>query len=299
MRVIASFENERSAKLFADVLCVHDIDTQISKGRDGSYSVWVLEERNMEASRAAWAAFDAHPDAPEHLGAEGCVERKTRTVEKAERRSRHEIIDMRQRFRSGSRQLPKVTVVLVALSIAATLAVQFLASGLQIRALLSIAPSAEETFGGGLLSHVWHGEVWRLITPIFVHYGLLHILFNMWWLLDLGAILEHRLGSFRFFLVIMVSAALSNAAQYLITGSPYFGGMSGVVYALFGYVWIRGRFDPSMGFALTQGTVIALLVWLVLGFTGALGAIANYAHLGGLVTGALLGASAAFSARRR
>jgi GlpG protein len=77
-----------------------------------------------------------------------------------------------------------------------------------------------------------------------------------------------------------------------------FGGMSGVLYALFGYIWVRGRLDSSLGLAMPPNTATILLVWLGLGFTGALGNVANVAHLGGLVSGALMGALAALRARR-
>jgi GlpG protein len=61
------------------------------------------------------------------------------------------------------------------------------------------------------------------------------------------------------------------------------------VYALLGYIWVKGRRDPSLGLGLSRQTVVILLAWLGLGFTGLLGNIANYAHLGGLVAGLLLG----------
>ena len=95
MREIASFPEEKTAKLFADVLCSRNIDTEISRSREGGFVVWVLEERHVEASRAAWAAFDANPEAPEHTAAAGCVDKKTRKEEVEQRRSRHEIINVR------------------------------------------------------------------------------------------------------------------------------------------------------------------------------------------------------------
>jgi GlpG protein len=61
--------------------------------------------------------------------------------------------------------------------------------------------------------------------------------------------------------------------------------MSGVVYGLLGYVWIRGKFDPASGLYLHRSTVIMMLIWLVAGFARVLGPIANYAHLGGLLIG--------------
>jgi GlpG protein len=285
MRELAVFEDEKTAQLFADVLCARDIATDVSKTRAG-FTVWVIDEKDVEASRTAWAAFDAKPDAPEHLAAAGCVERKQRREEVEQRKSRHEVIDVRSSWHGTPVRPPVVTLLLVALSIVATLAAKF--SSYDVRALLSIG-TIEDAMTGQLFGHVLQGQVWRLVTPIFLHSGFVHILFNMWWLLDLGSVLETRIRSFRFFLLVTFTGALSNVAQYLVTGSPLFGGMSGVLYALFGYIWVRARLDPALGLAMPRSTALVLSIWLVLGFTGVLGPVANFAHLGGLVAGAVVG----------
>lgn len=283
MREVASFEDEQMARRFADVLCSRDIDTDVSESKSGRFTVWVLDERQMEVARSAWAAFDGAPEAPEHRAAEGCVERKLRRAHREEGRSRHEVIPVRQRFRSTPSGSIGVTVVLVVTSVGVTFVTQS-SKGEVLLDWLLIGHVGEPLF-----ESVLHGEVWRLVTPIFVHFGFLHILFNGWWAADLGAAIERRIGSLKLLALVVITGALSNALQYIVSGSPYFGGLSGVVYALLGYVWVRGRRDPSFGLALTQQTIVILLVWLALGFTGVIGAVANYAHLGGLVVGGLLG----------
>jgi len=132
------------------------------------------------------------------------------------------------------------------------------------------------------------GQLWRLVTPIFIHFGILHIIFNMWWLRDLGSAVEFRRGSLRFLLLVLTIAVTSNLAQFAYSG-PSFGGMSGVVFGLFGYIWMKSRFDYNSGFHMPPNTVFWMIAWFALCFTGYVGSIANAAHGVGLGVGIMLG----------
>jgi GlpG protein len=143
---------------------------------------------------------------------------------------------------------------------------------------------------------ILHGEVWRLVTPIFLHFGIIHILFNLWYVAVLGTLIEIRRGTGTLALLVFVSALLSNLGEFLLEsnylgGTALFGGMSGVVYALFGYVWMKGRYEPELGMILHPNTVQIMLIWLVACMIGVLGPIANGAHVVGLLTGVVLGLS--------
>ena len=85
------------------------------------------------------------------------------------------------------------------------------------------------------------GEIWRPVTPIFMHFGIIHILFNMMWLKELGTMIEFKNGSLKMLLMVLIIAVVSNVGQDYYKG-PYFGGMSGVVYGLFGYIWMKSRY---------------------------------------------------------
>jgi GlpG protein len=145
------------------------------------------------------------------------------------------------------------------------------------------------------LEPILRGQVWRLVTPIFMHVNLIHILFNMWWLVSLGTLIELRRGTFRLAGLILIAAITSNFGQYLWMervdpGSPHiFEGMSGVVYALFGYIWMKGLYEPEQGMIMHPNSLNIMLLWLVLCMSGVLGPIANAAHFVGLTVGVALG----------
>ncbi|MEH6453083.1 MAG: rhomboid family intramembrane serine protease GlpG [Psychromonas sp.] len=135
-------------------------------------------------------------------------------------------------------------------------------------------------------------QSWRFITPAFLHFSALHLVFNLLWWWQLGGLVEKQQGKQRLVLLFLFSAIASNLAQYFMVG-PYFGGLSGVVYALVGYCWLFGKLNTSSKVMLPNAYFIFLLAWLIFGFVDILPTnIANYAHLVGLISGLALAALA-------
>lgn len=136
---------------------------------------------------------------------------------------------------------------------------------------------------------------WRLVTPIFLHFGWLHLAFNALWYWELGRRIEMRSGSLWLLGLTLLFALVSNSVQWLASGpTALFGGLSGVLYGLLGYCWLYQMISPNVHFDLPKGVVIMMLVWLVLCLSGLVtvlgfGAIANGAHVGGLVIGCVCG----------
>ena len=149
------------------------------------------------------------------------------------------------------------------------------------------------------LWEVRHGEWWRLLTPAFLHFGVTHLGFNMINMVSLGNLLERRITSLRYGLLTLSVAVCSNLGQYFATDNPYFGGMSGVVYGLFGYIWVRGRSDRTFGLIIPQQFVVLALVWFVACFTPLIPHVANVAHAVGLALGAAWGFVDTRAARRQ
>ncbi len=130
-------------------------------------------------------------------------------------------------------------------------------------------------------------QLWRWFSHALLHFSAIHIAFNLLWWWQLGGSVEKRLSSNKLLQVFLWSALASGAGQYWVSGAN-FGGLSGVVYALLGYCWILGHRCPQLGIGLSKPTVGFMLVWLVLGYMQPFLAIANTAHLVGLVVGVLM-----------
>jgi len=131
-------------------------------------------------------------------------------------------------------------------------------------------------------------EPWRLLGPAFFHFSWLHIVFNTMWWWQLGGSIEKILGKGMLINLLLISAIFSNLGQFFVSGSN-FGGLSGVVYALVGFVWWYGYLAPEKGLSLSKPIVGFLLFWLLLGFVDLLPVnVANTAHLLGLISGCLL-----------
>ena len=139
------------------------------------------------------------------------------------------------------------------------------------------------------LPEIQSGQLWRLVTPIFLHFGMIHIAFNCLWVWQLGGLIEYRRGLPIYGALVLSAAVLSNLAQFAWTKSPAFGGLSGVVYALFGYVWMKSRYDPRSGLYLSRQTAGIMVGWLFLCMTPIMPNVANAAHVAGIIVGIAAG----------
>ena len=148
------------------------------------------------------------------------------------------------------------------------------------------------------------GQWWRLLTPMLIHFGILHLAMNTLWYWELGRRIEARQGPLMLLLLTLLFSLAANFAQYLHAGPSLFGGLSGVLYGLLGHCWIFQRLAPTPAYRLPPGVLVMMLAWLLICMTGIFellqfGAIANAAHVGGLLAGCLTGLLGGVLARRR
>jgi membrane associated rhomboid family serine protease len=143
------------------------------------------------------------------------------------------------------------------------------------------------------------GELYRLVTSAFLHYGVTHLLFNMWALFVVGPPLEMWLGRLRFGALYALSALGGSVLVYLLSSlGAATAGASGAVFGLFGATFVVGK-----RLNLDTGWVVGLIA-LNLAFTFVIPLISSQniswqGHIGGLVTGSVVAAAYAYAPRNR
>ncbi len=140
-------------------------------------------------------------------------------------------------------------------------------------------------------SDILNGEVWRLLTAMFLHIGPTHLISNLIGLFMLGPILEGHLGHWRFAVIYLIGGLFGSVASYAF--SPALSaGASGAIFALLGatvlyFFRFRENFGPR-GQEILRSMLVVLVLNLVMG--GALANVDNWGHIGGLLGGLLVAA---------
>ncbi len=169
----------------------------------------------------------------------------------------------------------------------------FLGMALSATTIMDFPPAELVRWGGNLGALTISGEWWRLLTNVFVHGGVIHIAFNMWCLWNLGQLCESLYGRWTYaciYLICGVGASLASAGWHPYVPSV---GASGAIFGLAGALLAAfklGEFSvPRAALSGTLRSLGAFVVYnLIFGF--AIPGIDNAAHIGGLITGLIVGA---------
>jgi GlpG protein len=287
LRQIGELPKDLDPALLEDHLLGLGVKSRFDRRPDGGWAVWIIDEDHVPRGREELAGYLAAPGDPKYRANAQAAREARKKEAKLDREFRKNDRDAGEAWSAPTFRRRPVTALVVAIAIG-VFVLQNSPLRLQTLAFLAF-----------LDAPILAGQVWRLVTPIFLHFDFLHILFNCWWMMVLGTAIELRRGSGKFLAMVVGSAILSNFAEYYylehLRGDPegamhvLFGGLSGVNYALFGYVWMMGENHPEEGLRMDSTNTIILLGWLVLCMTGALGPVANMAHLSGLGVGMALG----------
>ncbi|HAS84095.1 MAG TPA: hypothetical protein DCS43_15795 [Verrucomicrobia bacterium] len=292
MRRIGKIVDAEQISVFGDYLYAQAIGHTIEPVEAGG-DVWIHDDEHRETAKTALNRFLREPEHPDFLSTREVAAERRREAKQEDAAASKNLRGRQQIFGTGGWRGVGLTRLLVVLSVIATV-FGGLGSDSRLTQWLSISEYQTRDVGTyyvPALPEVKQGQVWRLLTPVFLHttlsaglFGFLHLLFNMLWLRDLGGMLEASQGWFGLLKKILFIGIFSNMLQYIVAG-PAFGGMSGVVYGLLGYCWVRGRNDQTSGLHVHNQTMLMMGVWFVACLSGAMGPIANAAHTAGLLAG--------------
>ncbi|TWU41034.1 rhomboid family intramembrane serine protease [Novipirellula artificiosorum] len=323
MRRIGTLSNEALAQRFCDFLVTLAIDaaTDSSSAEDGApWDIWIRDEKDVEQAREELVSFEASPDAERYNVKMQAATLRNKQVEEQQRR----IAEQRKLHRKmpattgasgmaanfpGRQQKIPVTIAVIAISVVAGYLSYFgrprvsqdptkLTTGENVYYTLSFVDDREYAETGDPFASIRKGQLWRLVTPMFLHGSTMHLAFNMIMLFMLGSAIERLQGSVFFGVLLIATQIAGMMLQVMLpgaeslpeflhamAGTPRAIGASGAVFGLFGYLWIRPTLDPSYPIHMPPSNVMLMLGWLVLCMTGMVGNIANGAHLGGLLAG--------------
>ncbi len=311
MRQIGTVSDQVAAERFTAYLITQGLAAQAEQEGE-SWAIWIRNEDQVPTAKEAFRQFVEQPNDPRY--AQVVHEAHRLLQQEADRReqARRNLVDAGVPWRRPSSHRTPLTNVILGLCI-----VVFVLSGLGAerdstarRMLLFRDPHRRVTEQNDRLpdrlADIRSGQTWRLVTPIFLHVDLLHLVFNLLMFHFFASRIEDRRGTVRLAGMILVIALFSNLAQALapgdwgaFSGGTFFCGISGVVYGLFGYVWIKSIYQPGLGLLVSGSTVVLLVVWMFLGLFGVLdrglanhasdaassGGIANLTHVVGLFAG--------------
>jgi GlpG protein len=269
-------DNPRLAQAFIDYMASRDIEVRMMSEGGGQFSLWLTHDENQVEAEAELQQFLHNPTDKKYFAASWTM---------AE--TRHSV------FYAPSS--PGLINIIRAKAGHFTLGIMFVSVFLFLLQILV----AQQTIFNWLhfpASQAQEWQIWRWFSHALLHFSVLHIVFNLLWWWYFGGDIEKRLGSLKLAVLFLVAAAGSGMMQYWLEGA-YFGGLSGVVYALVGFVWIIGWKRPQLGLSIHKPLLGFMLIWLVLGFVQPFIPIANGAHLAGLVIGLLLGCNEIYRTR--
>lgn len=275
MLMITSFTNPRVAQAFVDYMATQGVVLTIQQHTQTD--VWLADESQAERVNAELARFLENPADPRYLAASWT----TGHMDSGLHYQRFPF------FATVRERAGPFTLLLMAACILVFIIMNVVGDQHVMIALAwPYGPAVQY-------------DVWRYFTHALMHFSVLHILFNLLWWWYLGGAVEKRLGSGKLIVITLISALLSGYVQHKFSG-PWFGGLSGVVYALMGYAWLRGERDPETGIYMQRGLITFALIWLIAGWFDLFGmSIANGAHVTGLAVGLAMAFADTLNARKR
>ena len=329
MRLLGTLPTESEANHLTAWLLTQSIECHVEQDGTNGFDVWVKDEDGFASARTEFADFQKDPKAEKYRNAVAAA-RRIKEEELARQKQFQKNVRTNHQSEKGIFEAAPLTMVMVLICVLVSILTDFgskekhdraVARALQFVSVDSPSEELKQLRSSNpdsldlRLASIYKGELWRTVSPIFYHYGTFHIIFNLYWVIYFGRMIEMRYGTLCLAMIVVFSAIFSNVLQCIVPESvggtvPFlssnllitaFGGMSGVIYAMFGFIWFRMLYDRNSRLELPQVTVVVLIAYLfycmAMPQIGSLAdpssgsRVANWAHGGGMIMGMLLGLS--------
>lgn len=288
MRTAGQIRDKQHARRFADYLLTRGISVRLTTCPEG-FTVWVYDEDHIPAVREELARFLAAPtDARYDVAREADNLRAAAAPPPPPPKALEIGGDAQPRIPLMATPLSLALIVFAVVVAIYTGLAQPITPAINDLTIASMRHAQDGNYTWDGLRELQSGQVWRLITPSFLHFGAAHLIGNCMWLVDVGRQIEARRGTLALALMVLVFGVAGNYAQYAVSG-PDFGGMSGVVFGLFAHAALMSRFAPTAGIVVTPPMMAFMGLWLIVCSTGLLGPKSDVAHLVGVVLGLATG----------
>ena len=334
MRKLHTFEQEMDANRFTAVLTVNKVEAQVLRNHEEGWDLWIIDEDAIKNARSLLQTYQADPESPQIQMALAKAKKIQQQLkqEKAERIKRAKKIEVRTQFRDPhsmmaamqrKNTLTRKIIMLSAFVFGACLVFQgeaddgtnYVRNALETRDS-SLPSSFDMSTYKYRFQSIAKGQIWRLLTPVFVHgtgqtlfFDFLHIFFNMYWMYWIGTRIEVQFG-LKMYLALFLTTGIASILVPLVVptagllgiaglaGGPVVG-MSGVVFGVIGFGWCKMKTKPSVGILITPFILMFSVGWILFGIVtaqaaagsspdaGIMGDISHLAHLVGFLTGAL------------
>jgi GlpG protein len=297
LRKIGQLKTSEQIEELYYIMYSHDIKSYYDQEVEDEFILWVLSDDQIVEAKSIYKDYVQEPG-HEKFRARIEEAKKKLTVDQhkeVQEAANSNYVDMKARFSTMSvlNQAPLTMGLIVICGLLYLLSMTGARHYLQSLLMYSLYE-----FPGGLkpFLEIKQGEVWRLFTPILLHGGFLHLLFNLFWLYQIGPPVEKQAGAWYYVFLIISIAVFSNTLYYLVAG-PSFLGLSGVVYGLCGFIWAYGQINPFAKIYIDPQTIKFLTFWYVfcwfLTIADIMG-VANTIHGAGAIVGAFMGAGLAY-----
>ncbi|QDV24428.1 rhomboid family intramembrane serine protease [Aureliella helgolandensis] len=309
MRCLGEIQGRKPAERFVAHLLTQGVATHIEtlgQPADDHWEIWVRDEDRLDFASAELAHFQQNPLDAKYASAVAKASQLMAEKQKKRQQAAKNVhrIDPSPRSPMMGRggRTPPLTLTLILLCIFISVLSSFSNPapsnewGVATKNQLSfVDPQDAIESQGNPAASIEKGEIWRIITPIFMHGDPMHLALNLFGLFVFGRVLERLMGTPKFAIFVLLLAIIPNLLQGLAPpswhGNPNFVGISGVVYGFLGYVWIRSTLNPRFAIRIPTPFVILAVGMILVGLSGAVPNwhYADLCHLGGLLVGGGLG----------